>query len=129
MIPALDCLIAPLPPPRPGAAPPPCRPAAPNALLGAPAPTDRLSLALVCKHLFYATRHSGAALWESLSVVFGTAGVLRSFDAWRRRCTCHPRRLVLHVRGAWGLPQWGGSMPGARMHASLFESRQAGCIA
>lgn len=57
---------------------------------------ERLSLALVCKHLFYATRHSGAALWESLSVVFGTAGVLRSFDAWRRRCTCHPRRLVLH---------------------------------
>ncbi|KAL4421326.1 hypothetical protein ABPG75_010617 [Micractinium tetrahymenae] len=57
---------------------------------------ERLSLALVCKHLFHATRRSGAALWESLSLVFSSAAVLRSFDAWRRRCECHPQRLLLH---------------------------------
>ncbi len=67
------------------------------------APFHRVSLALVCKQLFDATRNNGAALWDSITVAFDSAAVLRSFNAWRRRCQCHPTWLALHVRGAAGL--------------------------
>lgn len=71
---------------------------------------ERLSLALVCKHLYDATRRNGAALWDSLSLAFGSAAVLRSFGAWCRRCRCHPTRLaLLHAtweQGGQEQPRW-----------------------
>lgn len=88
---------------RPVAAPQPSRPPPATSSCRLPGPVDRLSLALVCKHMYDATRRNGAALWDSLSLAFGSAAVLRSFGTWCRRCRCHPTRLALLVSRAQGL--------------------------
>jgi len=79
--------------------------AVPSCQQPAPLPPRRLTLALVCKQLFHATRSHGACLWEDLCIGFCSASTLHSFAAWRQRCACAPQHLMVqvsgHVRGMW----------------------------
>ena len=68
----------------------------------------------MCKQMYDSTRVDGARLWNDLLIPFSSAGTLHSFAAFRRRCTCSPRTLLLQARGGAGRCEGEGEGPRAQ---------------